>query len=106
VAQTLPERLVARTKLLSDITFELAVNFDVTINVLLYDLNEALQTQVVFLDMSQEGILLFDHNHLMERHLSRVNHALKTLDARRIPYKRGHYWVLKPDIKPRGKPFP
>ena len=82
-------------------TFDIAVNLDVTINALPYDLEEALQTQVVFLNMSQEGILLFDRNQTMERHLARINHTFKTLGAQRVSYKRGSYWVLKPDIKPR-----
>ncbi len=61
---------------------------------------EALRFHLVYLDMTQEAVLLYDREGFMEKVLERLRKRLKDLGAQRKRLGRIWYWDLKPDIRP------
>lgn len=58
----------------------------------------------LFLDMTEEVLLLYDRDDTLAGYLEGLRARLKTLGARRIHKGGGYYWLLKPDLKP-GEDF-
>jgi len=56
----------------------------------------------ILLDISYEGILLYDENNFLLSHFEQIHNTLKGLGSLRKNTPHGHYWVLKPAIK-RGE---
>ena len=54
----------------------------------------------ILLDLIDEGVILYDRGDILERALDSLRRRLEELGARKVKTKKGHYWVLKPDIKP------
>jgi hypothetical protein len=54
----------------------------------------------ILLDMIDEGIILHDEDGFLEKELETIRKRLKELGARKVITSKGHYWILKPDIKP------
>lgn len=54
----------------------------------------------IMLDISYEGIILYDEDDFLQRHLEQIRNTLKRLGSFRKMTSHGHYWILKSDIKP------
>ena len=54
----------------------------------------------ILLDISQEGIILFDKENFLRKQLTQVRETLARLGSSKKITPHGHYWMLKPDIKP------
>jgi hypothetical protein len=54
----------------------------------------------LFLDMTEEVLMLFDRDEYLGRYLERLSSRLAALGARRIRKGGGYYWLLKPDYRP------
>lgn len=54
----------------------------------------------ILLDLVDEGVIVFDRNNFLENVLRGLRKRLRLLGAKRVEAKKGHYWVLKPDLKP------
>lgn len=54
----------------------------------------------ILLEISQEGLILFDKETFLKEELTQVKEALVRLGSRKKITPHGHYWTLKPDIKP------
>ena len=61
---------------------------------------EAQRTHLLYLDMTQEVVILFDRGGFFAGVLARVRERLRELGARRKRLGRMRYWDLKPDFKP------
>ncbi|OGG55607.1 MAG: hypothetical protein A3F84_29310 [Candidatus Handelsmanbacteria bacterium RIFCSPLOWO2_12_FULL_64_10] len=61
---------------------------------------EARQTRLLYLDMTEEAVLLFDREGFFEGVLAGVRQRLKALGAMRRRLGNVRYWDLKPDFKP------
>ena len=61
---------------------------------------EALSGSPLFLDMTQEVEILFDHERFFLRRLHALKERLKELGSKRVWVGKMWYWVLKPDLKP------
>lgn len=65
--------------------------------------DEAKLHRPIYLDMVEDGVIIFDKNKFIETILSGFGKKLKQLGAKRVFLKDGSwYWDLKPDIK-RGE---
>ena len=53
----------------------------------------------VLIDMSYEGVILYDKENFLKRQLESLRERLTNLGAIRKITPQGHYWILKPDIK-------
>jgi hypothetical protein len=60
---------------------------------------EALCGSPLFLDMSEEAVILFDKDDFFLHVLNRLRGRLATLGARRIWRGNAWYWDLKPDFR-------
>ena len=58
--------------------------------------SEVTQGSLLFLDMVDDVRLLYDRNDYFRNILATLRRQLDARDARRIPYKGGWYWDLKP----------
>jgi predicted nucleotidyltransferase len=58
----------------------------------------------LFLDMTEDVLILHDPDGALERYLDGLRARLRALGARRIAKGGGYYWLLKPDLKP-GEDF-
>ncbi len=53
----------------------------------------------LFLDMTEQVKILYDRDEFFKRYLQELQDKLKKLGARKVFYKGGYYWELKPDYK-------
>ena len=61
---------------------------------------EAQRTHPVYLDMTEEAVILFDRVGFFAGILERLREQLRKLGAKRRQLGRLRYWDLKPDFKP------
>jgi len=61
---------------------------------------EASRGSPLFLDMTQEIVVLYDREDFFRGVLDRLRERLKELGSQRVWKGKMWYWVLKPDIKP------
>jgi hypothetical protein len=61
---------------------------------------EAAQPQLLYLDMTEEAILLFDQNAFFAGLLDKLRTHLQQTGAQRQKLGQIRYWDLKPDFKP------
>jgi len=61
---------------------------------------EARRFHSIYLDMTEEAIILFDRDGFLSGILERVRQRLKELGARRLKIGKVYYWDLKPDLRP------
>ncbi len=61
---------------------------------------EAQRFHPVYLDMTQEAVLLYDKGGFMAKVLERLKERLNELGARRKRLGKVMYWDLKPDFRP------
>lgn len=54
----------------------------------------------ILLDMIDDGRVVHDKGLFLSRELISLKERLNRLNARKVLTSKGHYWVLKPDIKP------
>lgn len=54
----------------------------------------------ILLDLVDEGKILHDRDNFLAKELESIRKRLDELGSRRVITKGGHYWILKPDIKP------
>jgi len=65
---------------------------------------EAMKGSLLFLDMVEDAVVLFDRDRFFGLLLERLRQRLKALGARRVWRGDVWHWVLKPDYKP-GEEF-
>ncbi len=65
---------------------------------------ELAQGSPLFLDMTEEVMILEDRDGLLRGYLAQLKARMQALGSRRIQKGGGYYWVLKPDLKP-GEDF-
>lgn len=53
----------------------------------------------ILLDLTQEGLILYDQENFLKNELEVLKAKLKELGARRVKGRGGWYWILKPDAK-------
>lgn len=53
----------------------------------------------LFLDMTEEIKILFDRDDFFQNYLNRLRSKMSELGARKVFFKGGYYWELKPDYK-------
>ncbi len=61
---------------------------------------EAQEFSPLFLDMTEEALILFDQKNFFEKRLTELKKRLTTLGSKRIWKGSRWYWFLKPDFKP------
>lgn len=61
---------------------------------------EASRFHLLYLDLTEDAVLLFDRGGFFESILDRVRQRLRQLGARRKTLGKVRYWDLKPDLKP------
>jgi predicted nucleotidyltransferase len=54
----------------------------------------------LYLDLVEDGVLLYDVDHFFRRILSSLRRRLNALGAKRLKLGSVRYWDLKPDLKP------
>lgn len=58
---------------------------------------EALQGSLLFLDMLDDALLLYDRSRFFRRYLATLRKKLDLAGGRKVPYRGAWYWVLKED---------
>lgn len=53
----------------------------------------------LFLDMTENVKILYDKDNFFKDYLERLKDKLKRLGARKVSFKGGYYWELKPDYR-------
>lgn len=108
VMRDLPQGRMARKRLLAPVKGQLAPlleeavqkGFHPTFTELIYTPEEARRFRPLYLDLTQEAIILHDQNDFFQTLLKQVRRRLDSLGARRIQGEAGWYWDLKPDFQP------
>jgi predicted nucleotidyltransferase len=54
----------------------------------------------ILIDISQEGIILFDEADFLKKHLNAIKEKMIGLGSIKKRTPHGHYWSLKPDLLP------
>lgn len=63
-------------------------------------IEEVKQGSPLFLDMIEDVKILYDKDKFFENYLSELKEKLKKLGSKKVYFKGGYYWLLKPDYKP------
>jgi predicted nucleotidyltransferase len=66
---------------------------------LVFTLDEVKKHPPVLIDISYEGIILYDKKKFLKNQLETLRAKLAKLGAKRKITPHGYYWILKPDIK-------
>ncbi len=53
----------------------------------------------ILLDVIDDGIALYDRNSFLSNELKILKKRLEAQKARKVKTEKGHFWVLKPDVK-------
>jgi len=108
VATDLPVGQFARKRLLgpadkgfeADIEKTRAQRINTRLSRIVRTPNEAARPVPLYLDLTEEGVLLYDRDGFFAGVLDGVRTSLRRLGAKRIRKGEGWYWDLKPDFKP------
>jgi predicted nucleotidyltransferase len=60
---------------------------------------EVAQGSPLFLDMTESVRILFEKENFLSSYLAGLKKRLLAQGARRVPFKGGYYWELKPDYR-------
>lgn len=60
---------------------------------------EVCQGSPLFLDMTESVRMLFERDNFLSNYLADFKERLKAQGARKVPFKGGYYWELKPDYR-------
>jgi predicted nucleotidyltransferase len=107
VADRLPESRRARNRLLVEIEEQLYPTLAslyrssgyVEISTKIKTPAEALRFTPLYLDMTQDAILLYDRDDFFAEVLARLRIKLEAMGAQRIQRGKAWYWKLKPDYQ-------
>lgn len=55
---------------------------------------------LLFLDMLEDGKILFDRDDFLKRYFEKLRDKLKKLGARRVNRGEAWFWILKENYKP------
>ena len=55
----------------------------------------------ILLEVLKDGVILYDPEKLLEKELEKLEKRLEELGAEIVETPKGHYWILKKDLKPR-----
>ena len=61
---------------------------------------EAVHHVPLYLDLVEDAVMLYDRGGFFAGVLDGLRASLKRLGSRRVPFKNGWYWDLKPDHRP------
>jgi len=108
IAKDLPQGRIPRIREFEKIEEQIAPFLDslrregiqTEISAILKSPNEAEQGSPLFLDMVEDGRILFDRDGFFSALLRQLSNRLRILGARRIWRGDAWHWVLKPDFKP------
>ncbi len=108
IAKDLPQGRIPRIREFEKIEEQIAPLLDslrregiqTEISAILKSPNEAEQGSPLFLDMVEDGRILFDRDGFFSALLRQLCNRLRILGARRIWRGDAWHWVLKPDFKP------
>lgn len=108
VCRQLPQGAFRRQEMLQPIRERLQADlydlwqrgYHVDFSELLMSEAEAQQPHLLYLDMTEEAILLFDRQGFFAQVLDRMRKRLRKLGSRRRQLGGVRYWDLKPDFQP------
>ncbi len=63
------------------------------------DIEEAGRASPLYLDIVEDGVILYDRDDFMKNVLERLRRKLRELGTRRVRRGRKWYWVLKPEVR-------
>jgi hypothetical protein len=66
---------------------------------LVFTVEEIKKHPPILIEISQEGIILFDSEYFLNKQLIEVRETLEKLGAVKKTTPHGHYWILKPGLK-------
>jgi predicted nucleotidyltransferase len=71
----------------------------VSFSPIIKDVEQAARISPLYLDIVEDGVILFDRDDFMKKVLEKLGERLRELGARRVWRGRKWYWILKPEVK-------
>ena len=109
VLKSLPKSYHKRTKLILPFLEKIResneyisierLNLNIEPSFLILSSNEIKKHPPILIDISQEGVILFDKNNFLKIQLEDIKERLRKSGAVKKHVPEGYYWVLKPGIK-------
>jgi len=109
ICKTLPKSYHKRTKIILPLLETIRntkeykniekLNLYLEPSFLILSVRESENHPPILIDISQEGIILYDHNNFLRKYLQKIKDRLKRIGAVKKIVPGGYYWILKPDIK-------
>jgi predicted nucleotidyltransferase len=63
-------------------------------------MEEVRQGSPLFLDMTEDVKILYDRDNFFQNYIADLKTRLNKLGSKKVFFKGGYYWLLKPDYKP------
>jgi uncharacterized protein len=76
------------------------LNFQLEPSFLIFTVDEIKKHPPILIDISDEGLILYDRKDFLKIELRSLKKRLTTLGAIKKSSPQGHYWILKPGIQP------
>ncbi len=74
--------------------------YDICIKPIIFSKEEAKENRYLFLDITEDGVMLYDKDKFFNNRLLTLKRRLKELGSKRIFLKdNSWYWIIKPDLK-------
>ena len=106
ICDGLPQSKLERIRLAAPVVEKVRKHFEQTfhkpapyISLILKNQTEASYHSALYLDMLEEGKILFDRNEFITSVFAEMRQTLKALGSRRIVIGNKWYWDLKPDYR-------
>ncbi|MBI4687388.1 MAG: nucleotidyltransferase domain-containing protein [Nitrospirae bacterium] len=108
IAETLPHGRIKRikefeenieVKLAADLKESARKGINTSLSPIIKTPEEITAGSPLFLDMTDAVKIYYDKNNFFKSYLASLKKKLDALGAKKIPFKGGYYWLLKPDYK-------
>lgn len=100
--ERLQEHSYIRRRLRSTQEYHILANqgFSALISCILLTPQEAKAHPPIFLDITEEGLIIYDRDGFLADEIKAIKERLCELGSRRVQTEKGYYWVLKPGMQP------
>ena len=71
-----------------------------SISEVIFTPTEADRHPPILLDVVDEGVILYDKGRFLEGALNSIRERMREFGSKKVRTRKGHFWILKPDIKP------
>ncbi|MDI6735314.1 MAG: nucleotidyltransferase domain-containing protein [bacterium] len=100
IIEKAPSTYYKRLQRMIKIIKKIEAKYAICIKPIIFSKEEAKENRYLFLDITEDGVMLYDKDKFFNNRLLILKKRLKELGSKRIFLKdNSWYWIIKPDLK-------